>query len=304
MSTQALTVQAQNTTYFPVTQSIWKKAWNEEGNSLSKLCAKVACIVFPIIVAIAVVEGVLLVGRKVLQLCAKQKENNTPAKIGQPPAPQPVQPPIKVDLTAGSSQYDIVNNPADPMSRRPPACTFHALSGASGIAAGFEQCVQWIESQNAHPLSLMQRGFIIEGTGMYFATVTGHPNLTGGADLEDIKNTLPEFLIQKGLYFQNTNQDPQLIGIRTQAIVDHLFAAPEGKRINIAWIKNGNDESFSVICDKERAIVFDSHKKNIYLIRGKEQTRFFLNENLMPFAEMIEGMDGNAFSYSLGFFEQ
>lgn len=292
--------------YFPLTQQIWHQAWHSEDNhSMQSLCAKIACIVFPIISAIALVEGILLAGRKVCHLFAEQNEIKAADNVVPPldPRPRPAQAVTTLDLLVGSSQYDIVNNAKDLKNQRPPACTFHALTAASDIAFEFEKWANAIEHQEIQTLSDMQRKIIENGTGAYFWGVTEiEDRLIGGADLDDIRSKWPEFLVRRHLHLEDTDQDPQAVDVRTQAIVECLFDGPEGRRTNIAWIKNGNDESFSVICNKDRAIVFDSHKNYISLIRGKEQARAFLTEKLAPFAQMIDGMDVNAFSYAVGFF--
>lgn len=298
MTLQSSALPVARSQYFPLTQQIWRQAWHvEEGECLKSLCAKIACIVFPIIAVVAVVETILLVGRKVVQLFTEQSD--IPGAVGEPIV---LQPPIKVDLQPGCSQFDIVQNPADPRDRRPPACTFHSMIGASIIAEEFEKYFQWIESQDSANLSAMQRDFIVQGTGLYFGILADHPQFAGGADLEDLKKCLPDFFIQRGLYLQDTNQDPQPVAMRVAVIVEHLFA--QDIRSQVAWIKNGNEESFSVICNKGRAIIFDSHKKAIYLIRGKEQVQRFLAEILTPYADVQAGSDLNAFSYALGYMEK
>jgi hypothetical protein len=50
----------QNTAHFQWTKEIWNQAWHSnDGFSMKSLCAKVACIVFPILLSVALVESIL-----------------------------------------------------------------------------------------------------------------------------------------------------------------------------------------------------------------------------------------------------
>src|SRR5258708_38849808 len=103
------------------------------------------------------------------------------------------------------------------------------------------------------------------------------------------------------------NQDTKPVKERILAIAEHLFIEPvqsDGRKtIQIAWIKNnGKGESFSVICFKNKAIVFNSHKNEIIMTQGKVATQDYLTKILKPFANTQ--VDLNPFFYALGQFRE
>jgi hypothetical protein len=282
--------------HFPITQQIWHKAWQDpHSESLESVCAKIACIVFPIIFTVALVEGVVWIGRKVWNLGSGERRVDPPL----PPLPdgRQAQPVTTLALHPGSSQYDITSI-YDPRNERPPACTFHALNATSTIASLFYTWVNGILEKDAQGISLWQRQVIDAGLVDYINYRPYDPAFQQGADLENIRNRWPYLLEKLRLHFEVTNQEMQPVAVRTQAIAEWLFADMQQK--NVAWIKSGNEESFAVVSHNGRAIIFDSHKNEITLVHGKERTQAFLTAKLAPYSQMQDGVDLNAFSYAVG----
>jgi hypothetical protein len=284
--------------HLPHTHAIWQKAWHApNGASLESICAKIACVVFPIILMIAAGEGIIHIGRLIWDKCQR---SFIPSHIrpGPPYPPNPLlRPSIQtVQLNRGSSQYDIAPGQYDPNNERPPACTFHALQAIPVIARNFDRWANCIQANDAAWLSSIQRDLVSEGLRYYRQAVALDPTFQQGADLEHIRNRFPQYLVQ--FQFQNTNQEMHPVPVRVQTMANWLFSADNQKRI--VWIKTHNEESFAVVCDQGRAIVFDSHKNEVTMARGKEQLQGFLTNKLLPFSQMMGGVDLNAFSYALG----
>jgi|GEM_PF-4011814 len=285
--------------HLPHTHAVWQRAWHApNGASLESICAKIACIVFPIILMIAAGEGIIHSGRMIWDKC--QKSSIPPRIRPGPPCPPnrcPLGPSTQtINLHRGSSQYDIAPSPYDPNSDRPPACTFHALNAIARIARDFDRWAARILAKDAAQLSLMQQEVIRDGLRSFREAVALDPTFLQGADLIHIRNRLPQLVTP--LQLQNTNQEMHPVPMRVQTMANWLFSTDNQKRI--VWIKTANEESFAVVCGQGRAIVFDSHKNEVTMAVGKEQLQAFLTNKLLPYAQIIGGVDVNAFSYALG----
>jgi hypothetical protein len=294
--------QAVRANQLPFTHRVWQKAWHSQNSaSFDSICAKIACIVFPIILTIAAGEGVIHIGRTLWNKC---RQSCIPPPIG----PRPAQPPIfpvnpliqpstqTLQLQPGSSQYDIAPSQYDPHNNRPPACTFHSLNAISSIARDFDRWADRIQAKDSAQLSQMQQQIIKEGLRTYRQAVVLDPTILQGANFEHIKNIMPQLIAP--LHLENTNQDMQPVPVRSRVIADWLFST--GNQKNIAWLKTANEESFAIVCYNGCAIFFDSHKNEITLTVGKEPLIAFLNNKLLPHSQLVGNFDINAFSYALG----
>jgi hypothetical protein len=225
-------------------------------------------------------------------------------KASQKPAEVPIKEIRKnyssttVDLEETATQYRIEASEADPKNERPPACTFHALVALHEISKHFGDWCAKLHNQNSAKLSDMQKAIIKEGLIRYSKAVQVDRSFKQGVDLAQIKDKLPNYLKELYLDLGDTDQSTQLVETRVEVMVDGLFADTNQK--HVAWIKSGNDESFAVICHQNLAIVFDSHKNQLSLLSGKEETRKFLIEKLSEHATIFEGADMTAFLYATG----
>lgn len=194
---------------------------------------------------------------------------------------------FKVPLV-NARQYDIPND-------QPAACTFHAVAALEVLSHRFDEVFTWIQMDNRIALSSFQRDLILnEGLPFYRRALGANPQLIEGADFEQIREHLPEDV---PLNEVENAQERELFTVRINRLISDLFE--RNRPLKMAWIKNGNEESFAVIVKKNRAIVFDSHRNEIIGVRGWAETYDVLSDKLDPFANLDNGFEQTPFVYAI-----
>lgn len=185
-------------------------------------------------------------------------------------------------------QYDFDQTPA--------ACTFHAIAAMRDIPTrGFPRFAQLIQENSSAELSRIQREIITNGLASYNRALAINPGVREGVDL----NQLIEMhgVIPPGLRFEQVQiatVTNATLNQRTTDISEILFHDNQGIT-KVSWIKNSNDESFSVIRFGNEAIIFDSHINEMILATGKEELSRALYQKLAPFIGSM-----NTIEYALG----
>lgn len=201
----------------------------------------------------------------------------------QPIAVQDIQ---KVPLQ-NARQYDMPGN-------QPAACTFHAVSAMREISMNFEQIFNWASQRDSVNLSAFQRNVILNmGLPLYQAALARNPDLIEGADFAQIR---PHFPREVQLQQPANHEELESFAGRLNGVAHSLFAPLPATKM--AWIKNGNEESFAVISRGNRAIIFDSHRNEIIATNSQAGTQEALREKLIPFSTENEGIDLTPFSYA------
>ena len=285
--------------WFRMTSLLYQKAWNEQKNHFwERSAAKVAFVVFPIILAVMAFDVILALSLKVKNICyrvvkqpgrlpgyqnSNRRTSRTLTESGA----------VKIQLEKGSSQYDI-RAEEDPHDNHPPACTFHALAAIAHIRQNFDKIVKAIQNGDVDALSQMQRQCIRSGLRSYNQALGIHAaNFKEGANLEDLQKHYPSLLQSLRLNFENPGQDNRSVEVRTESIATRLFSSNQGRAV---LLKNGNEESFAVIYDKSKAIIFDSHAREILLTSTTKQLQEELVQKLKPFSQWMGNYDAVPFS--------
>lgn len=158
----------------------------------------------------------------------------------------------------------------------------------------FEQVFNWAAQRDSVNLSAFQRNVILNmGLPLYQAALARNPDLIEGADFAQIR---PYFPREVQLQQPANHEELQSFATRLDRVVQHLFAPLPATKM--AWIKNGNEESFAVISRGNRAIIFDSHRNEIIATTSQAGTQEALREKLIGFSTEQEGIDMTPFSFA------
>lgn len=177
----------------------------------------------------------------------------------------------------------------------PAACTFHALEAGMTISSQFEEFADLISQNYSKKLSLKQQQILGRGLTLYAKGLAKNREFIQGADIDQIAK-LKQQILPQGMNIQEKQtvvvNGPEEVKEKVKPILDYLFDR-QGNPSRIVIMKNGNDESFSLIGKGEKVIIFDSHQNEIVLTQGREAISSQLSAKL---AEYVEGM--NTFEYA------
>jgi hypothetical protein len=204
------------------------------------------------------------------------------AKILQPTAPSAKKNYV-VALDKKANQHE--------QDKTPRACTFHAAVAIGTIQSKFDEFFRLIETNNAKTLSAHQIDVIKRGLELYEAALQKDHTLVEGADIEHILRHLPRGVSLK----EHDTKELRPFADNLKIVVDRLFSQGGIKTV---LIKSGNEESFAVLSDGNRVIVFDSHHSQIIGLVGREETQKFLNDKLSPFKNEADGLDFTPFAFA------
>lgn len=190
---------------------------------------------------------------------------------------------------------------------RPPSCTIHALAAMTWIGQLFERIAMHIRV-NSDELSGLQRDIIQHGLAIYNEAKKTQPDLEEGADLQHIKN-LP-YGLSFGTIHHEAGEEEGSFDQRLDKLMEALYANIGDSQIRVVWIKNGNEESFSVIKSGIEVIIFDSHQNKLILTQSRQATRDALDQKLKQYSNAMSyfdpslnreiNYDATPFAYAVG----
>ncbi len=224
---------------------------------------------------------------EVMRVSTEEDEKKESPLVGRAkPIQRPPEGTHKVALQ-NARQYDLGSAPA--------ACTFHAVCAMKEITSKFDEIFDWIVTGNAVALSAFQCDVIQnKGLSLYQNALAQDASAVEGADFKQVQPYLPAGI---HLHQPENHNDLQSFDARLHIVLAHLSArAPQMKTV---WLKTGNEESFAVIKNGNRAIIFDSHKNEIVATNRDDALQNALREKLIPYSQEVDGIDIVPFAYAL-----
>ncbi len=176
----------------------------------------------------------------------------------------------------------------DRESDKPPACSLHSLYAINEISKDFDKFFNRI-SHNDPTLSLFQINLILKGEEIYREKYGKRVNPS------DIKPYIQETLGYP-LDIPNNYTEMQSLNDRLTFILDDLFQAKQ----RVGCFITPNYETFAVIKNENRAIIFDSHKNIIIATSSREALENVLREKLGQHLEIVAGLGSNHNQYWIG----